>query len=39
MNDVTPSLSYDYEMASKIKKTFMKNCHATFEKKIQLYIY
>ena len=30
-------LSYsDSEMASKIKKSFVKNCHATFDKKMKL---
>ena len=33
MNDGTPSFSSDSEMPSKIKKRFVKNCHATFDKK------
>ena len=33
MNDGTPSSSSDSEMASKIKKHFVKNCHAMFDKK------
>ena len=36
MNDGTSSQSSDYEMASKIKKGFVKNCHATFDKKTKL---
>ena len=35
MNDGTTSLSSDYEMASKIKKSFVKNCHAMFYKKMK----
>ena len=35
MNDGTPSSSSDYEMASKIKKCFVKNCHATFDNKMK----
>ena len=31
----TPLLSSDSEMASKIKKRFVKNCHATFDKKMK----
>ena len=38
MNDGTPLSSSDSEIASKIKKlfkrSFVKNCHATFDKKI-----
>ena len=32
MKDGTPLSSSDSEMASKIKKRFVKNCHATFDK-------
>ena len=35
MNDGTPLLSYDSEMTSKINKRFVKNCHATFDKKMK----
>ena len=35
MNNGTPSSSSDSEMASKIKKSFVKNCHATFYKKMK----
>ena len=35
MNDETPSSSSDSEMASKTKKRFVKNCHATFDKKMK----
>ena len=34
MNNGTPSSSSDSEMASKIKKRFVKKLHATFDKKI-----
>ena len=33
MNYGTPLLSFDSEMESKIKKSFLKNCHATFDQK------
>ena len=33
INNGKPSSSSDYEMASKIKKSFVKNCHAMFDKK------
>ena len=35
MNDGTPSLSSDSEMASKIRKHFVKKFHATFDKKMK----
>ena len=35
MNNGTPQLSSDYEIASKIKKSFVNNCHATFDKKMK----
>ena len=35
MNDGTTSLSSDCEMASKIKKSFVKNFHATFDNKMR----
>ena len=39
MNNGTPSLSSDSEMASKIKRffkiSFVKNYHATFDKKMK----
>ena len=35
MNNGTLSLSSDSEMASKIKKRFVKKCHATFDKKMK----
>ena len=35
-NNGTPFSSSDTEIASKIKKLFMKNCHATFDKKIKM---
>ena len=35
MNNGIPSSSSDSEMASKIKKRFVKNCHATFDKKMK----
>ena len=35
MNDGTLSLSSDSEMVSKIKKRFVKNCYATFDKKMK----
>ena len=36
MDDGTPSSSSDSEMSSKIKKSFVKNCHATFDKDIKM---
>ena len=36
MNDGTPSASSDSEMASKIRKIFVKIFHATFDKKIKI---
>ena len=36
MNNGTPSSSSDSEMASKIRKDFVKNCHATFDKKMKI---
>ena len=36
MNYGTPSSSSNSEMASKIKKSFVKKCHATFDKKIEV---
>ena len=39
IKDVNLSSSSDYEMASKTKRSFkrslLKNCHATFDKKIK----
>ena len=35
MNDGTPLSSSDYEMASKIKKSFAKNCYATLDRKMK----
>ena len=32
-NDGNPSSYSDSEMASKTRKRFVKNCHATFDKK------
>ena len=34
MNDGTTSSSSDSEMAPKIKKRFVKNFHATFDKRM-----
>ena len=36
MNYETPSSSSDSEIASKIKKSFVKNCHTTFDKTIKI---
>ena len=36
MNDGTPSLYSDSEMASKIKISFVKNLHATFDREMKL---
>ena len=36
MNNGNPLSSSDSEMASKIKKTFVKNCHATYDLKIKI---
>ena len=36
MNDGTPLSSSDSEMASKINKFFVKNFHATCDKKIKM---
>ena len=36
MNNGTPLPSSNSEMASKIKKSFVKNCHATFDKKMKI---
>ena len=35
MNDGTPLSSSDSEMASKIRKSFVKICHAAFDKKMK----
>ena len=35
MNDGTPSSFSDSKMSSKIKISFVKNCHATFDKKMK----
>ena len=39
MNNGTPLSSSDYEMASKIKKHFDENCHATFDKRKRSIVY
>ena len=39
MNNGTPLSSSDSEMASKIRKSFMKNCHATFDKTMSSIVY
>ena len=36
INNGTPLPSSNSEMASKIKKSFVKNCHATFDKKMKI---
>ena len=36
MNKGTTLLCSDSEMASRIRKSFVKNCHATFDKKMKL---
>ena len=35
MNDGTPLSSSDSEMESKINKSFVENCHATFDNKMK----
>ena len=36
MNNGATFLSSDSEMASEIKKKFVKNCHAMFDKKMKI---
>ena len=39
MNNGTPSLYSDSEIAFKLKKRFVKNCHATFDEKWRSIVY